>query len=249
MTDEKRLLDDSTTDDALRRALDAGRSEVPSADRLAAIAAKLPPIGPGPGGGGGGGGGAGGGGAGGVTAGAVGGGLPFAAKVALGVVALAAAAGIGAVAIGGGSPSDTGAASASVSASASVAAPASASVAASVSVSVPASASAAASVPSITRPPASALVAAPDPKLDGALVDEAARLVGTDPTTALAKCDEHARLFPKSSVAEERERIAIEALVHLGRRAEAHTRADAFAKRFPGSAYQRRIDALFADGG
>ena len=235
MTDEKRLLDDPTIDAALRSALEAGRAEVPSAERLASIAAKLPPIPTGPGGGAGGGGGAG------APPPLPMNGLPVAAKLLIAGAGIAAAVGLGAVAMNSGStaapPSSVTTVSStilvpSVTASAPMASASVAPSAATKPVIVP--------TPSVSAPP-------PDPALDTSLVEEASRVVATQPDVALAKCAEHEKLFPKSSLAEERDRIAIEALVHLHRDAEARTRAATFAKRYPGSAYQRRIDALFGD--
>jgi outer membrane protein assembly factor BamD (BamD/ComL family) len=46
---------------------------------------------------------------------------------------------------------------------------------------------------------------------------------------------------------QEREVIAIEALVKTGRKEDARTRADRFKTRFPGSSHTRRLDALLAN--
>lgn len=62
--------------------------------------------------------------------------------------------------------------------------------------------------------------------------------------TALSLCQRHAHRFPRGALREERERIAIEALLDLGRRAEAAARARAFEKRFPDSVQLPRIHAL-----
>jgi outer membrane protein assembly factor BamD (BamD/ComL family) len=61
---------------------------------------------------------------------------------------------------------------------------------------------------------------------------------------ALSLCNEHTKSFPNGMLAQEREVIAVEALVKTGRTAEAKARADAFKKRFPGSSHARRVDAL-----
>ena len=61
---------------------------------------------------------------------------------------------------------------------------------------------------------------------------------------ALAAAEEHARAYPRGTFAQEREVIAIEALVALGRRPEAAKRAARFRAAFPGSAHQARIDSL-----
>ncbi len=61
---------------------------------------------------------------------------------------------------------------------------------------------------------------------------------------ALSLANEHARRFPGGAHAEDRERIAIEALVDLGRTDEAKTRARRFFARYPSSAYRPRIESL-----
>lgn len=66
------------------------------------------------------------------------------------------------------------------------------------------------------------------------------------PSAALARVAEHASRFPRSSLSQEREVIAITALVTAGRAAEAHARAERFFAAHPGSAHLARIDALFA---
>ncbi len=93
-------------------------------------------------------------------------------------------------------------------------------------------ATASASAPSAPKPP------------EMELLDAAQRALATRPAEALAKCDELARTYPRGMMVEERERIAIEALVSLGRRAEAERRAAAFHKAFPRSSYGPRLDAL-----
>jgi outer membrane protein assembly factor BamD (BamD/ComL family) len=74
--------------------------------------------------------------------------------------------------------------------------------------------------------------------------------MGANPAEALRALEEHRARFPQGTFAQEREVLAIEALVRLGRRAEAEARAAAFARQFPGSAHRRRIAVLLAvDGG
>lgn len=79
-----------------------------------------------------------------------------------------------------------------------------------------------------------------------ALLEEARRTLDTDPAAALALTDEHARRFPRPTLAQERERLAIEALVRLGRREEVLRRANAFDATFPQSAHRRRVQELVA---
>ena len=62
--------------------------------------------------------------------------------------------------------------------------------------------------------------------------------------TALSLCERHARRFPRGTLREERERIAIEALLDLGRPSQARARARAFESQFPDSVQLPRIHAL-----
>jgi hypothetical protein len=66
-----------------------------------------------------------------------------------------------------------------------------------------------------------------------------------DGAAALAACDEHARRFPRGQLREEREAIAIQALVLLKHDEEARDRADRFARAYPTSALLPAVrDAL-----
>jgi outer membrane protein assembly factor BamD (BamD/ComL family) len=85
-----------------------------------------------------------------------------------------------------------------------------------------------------------------DPAQEPALLREAHDALRSSPARALAKAEEHARTFPRGLLAQEREVIAIDALVRLGRRPEAEARAARFAKAYPGSSHKTRIDALLA---
>lgn len=78
-----------------------------------------------------------------------------------------------------------------------------------------------------------------------ALLNQAHRSLAGDPRAALSLAEEHAREFPNGALAQEREFIAIQALLGLGRQSEALARADRFRARFPGSAHIRRLDILF----
>jgi hypothetical protein len=71
-----------------------------------------------------------------------------------------------------------------------------------------------------------------------------AALSSGDAAGALAACGAHQQAYPRSPFAQEREVIAIDALVRLGRRGEAEARADRFAKSWPSSGHNRRIDSL-----
>lgn len=67
-----------------------------------------------------------------------------------------------------------------------------------------------------------------------------------EPLKALRVLRRHARLYPEGVLAQEREVLAIEALLAAGRRGEAQRRADRFAASHPGSAQLRRVRVLLA---
>jgi hypothetical protein len=95
-----------------------------------------------------------------------------------------------------------------------------------------------------TRPVASS-AAAPTCTDEIELVDRAdAALRDGDAKNALARTREHAERCSNGAFVQERERIAIEALAHLGRTDEVRTRARAFESRFPSSPHLRRIRSL-----
>jgi hypothetical protein len=79
---------------------------------------------------------------------------------------------------------------------------------------------------------------------DTALLGRAQKELGKNPANALALLGEHAKTFPRSGFGQEREVMTIDALIRLGRRGEAEARADQFAKAYPKSAHNRRIDSL-----
>jgi hypothetical protein len=57
---------------------------------------------------------------------------------------------------------------------------------------------------------------------------------------------EHRTRFPEGLMAEEREAMAIEALVSAGQYAEARSRADAFRARSPASLFMATVDSAIA---
>jgi hypothetical protein len=76
------------------------------------------------------------------------------------------------------------------------------------------------------------------------LLDPArAALAGGDGATALARLALHERRFPAGLLSQEREAMAIRALVLTGARADAERRAAAFRSRYPGSLLGPTIDA------
>lgn len=76
------------------------------------------------------------------------------------------------------------------------------------------------------------------------LLHRAQQAVPRNPSEALALSELHAQQFPNGVFVQEREVIAIDSMLRLGRVAEARTRARAFNDRYPGSAHARRVQAL-----
>jgi len=91
---------------------------------------------------------------------------------------------------------------------------------------------------------------APDPaeseRAEVALLDRAQSSLPASPADALARCDEHGRRFATGTLVQEREVLAIDALLRLGRRDEAEARAARFRQSFPRSGHLRRVEALLA---
>lgn len=77
------------------------------------------------------------------------------------------------------------------------------------------------------------------------LLGDAQSAVKSDPAAALRACDEHAKRFPGGSLAQEREALAIEALVRLGRKGEAEKRLARFRAGYPSSGHLRKLEGLF----
>ncbi|WP_437875068.1 RNA polymerase sigma factor [Sorangium sp. So ce513] len=89
-------------------------------------------------------------------------------------------------------------------------------------------------------PPAAtgAMAALPPLDVDLTLIQRAIAALGAGQAAeALDALDRHARSYPRSARAQQRETLAIQALEQLGRRAEAAARAARFRAAFPGSAY------------
>jgi hypothetical protein len=73
------------------------------------------------------------------------------------------------------------------------------------------------------------------------------RAIGdSDPAQAFALAEEGQRRFPSGLFAQEREAVAIGALAHLGRAAEARARAKVFLASYPRSSFAERIRKLLA---
>jgi hypothetical protein len=91
--------------------------------------------------------------------------------------------------------------------------------------------------------PASPVLAASESELS--LLKRARQAAQAEPAKALTLTAEHARLFRTGALEQEREMIAIDALLRLGQRAEAAQRAKRFQAQYPGSAHARRLSTLF----
>jgi hypothetical protein len=110
----------------------------------------------------------------------------------------------------------------------------------------------------LTRPGSEPALAAPTEPIEGpsapsmpvteiSIVTSAHHAVASDPARALDLTREHELRFPGGALAQEREVIAIQALLRLGRRSDAETRAAQFRAQFPCSAHARRIDVILSE--
>jgi len=103
---------------------------------------------------------------------------------------------------------------------------------------------------SSAAPDSLALASSSDAGLDElGLLARAQAALGTDPGHALALSGDHERIFTRGALAQEREVIVIDALLRLGRTAEASARAARFHQQFPGSVHGRRVDVLLGREG
>lgn len=87
------------------------------------------------------------------------------------------------------------------------------------------------------------------PEAELGLLVPARKLVAVEPARALALVERHRARFAHGVFAEEREVLAVEALVRLGRGQEARARAARFARAHPASAQRARLDALLGNEG
>lgn len=119
-------------------------------------------------------------------------------------------------------------------------------------VAIPVAALPSSSVPRAPERRRPASVAAPAPAssvadtlgAERAVVEDARSLLSRgDAVAALGRLDEHARRFPNARLGEEREALAIQALVNMGRSGDARARADSFRARWPSSVYRPAVDA------
>lgn len=81
-----------------------------------------------------------------------------------------------------------------------------------------------------------------------ALLDLARRAASRgEPAAALTLAEQHGASFPRGQLSEEREALAIRALLALGQRDRARARADAFRSRFPSSFLGSMLESAFAN--
>jgi hypothetical protein len=75
-------------------------------------------------------------------------------------------------------------------------------------------------------------------------IREARAALASNPAEALRLANEHRRIYGARGMSQEFEVLAIQALVRLGNLAGARDRAARFAREFPGSPYQRKVDSI-----
>ena len=98
--------------------------------------------------------------------------------------------------------------------------------------------------------PTGSMGAAPSPSsVPGApteieLLRDARLALRQSPAVALAFAEQHARLYPQGKLSQERELIAISALVASGRRTAALSRGARFEQNFPTSPYRKQVGEL-----
>ncbi|AGP35604.1 hypothetical protein [Sorangium cellulosum] len=95
--------------------------------------------------------------------------------------------------------------------------------------------------PAAPAPDAIAAVDNDDLVRESNLVDQSRAALAQDPAAALAALARHEADFPRGRLAEEREFIAIRALMRLGRADEARARAAAFVARYPSSSFAEPV--------
>jgi hypothetical protein len=92
--------------------------------------------------------------------------------------------------------------------------------------------------------PAASMPSAPAPRAELELLQRARRVVQAAPQRALELAEQHRATFPSGTFAEERELLAIEALLELAKPAEAEARARRFTAQFPRSVHAQRLSTL-----
>jgi hypothetical protein len=93
-------------------------------------------------------------------------------------------------------------------------------------------------------PQASSRAPTRDSRDELVLLEQAHRALGAAPKRALEATVLHAKRFPNSQFAQERELLAIDALRRLSDRPHARARAERFLVQYPGSSHARRVREL-----
>jgi hypothetical protein len=78
------------------------------------------------------------------------------------------------------------------------------------------------------------------------ILNDALDALRTDPQKTLTLCDDHAKRYATSPLAQDRESLAVRALLALGRTDDAKKRAEAFQKAFPDSPLEGEIEEALA---
>jgi len=81
------------------------------------------------------------------------------------------------------------------------------------------------------------------------LMRDAKAALPVDPNQALSILNRHAKLYPSGVLAQEREVLAIDALLRLGRKSEASARAARFSSNYPTSAHWPHIQRSLSNAG
>jgi hypothetical protein len=83
-----------------------------------------------------------------------------------------------------------------------------------------------------------------DPAAELELLRRARGQLASAPQRALDTTDQHRTQYRNGVFAQEREAIAIEALIRLGKHAQVQRRVSAFHSHYPNSAYRRRLQTI-----
>ncbi|MDH5671834.1 MAG: hypothetical protein OEZ06_06765 [Myxococcales bacterium] len=86
----------------------------------------------------------------------------------------------------------------------------------------------------------------PDPAAELALLEQAQRAMASSPGRTLSLAQEHKKLYRHGQFQQEREMLAIEALLRLGEQRNAELRGRRFEKAFPRSSHVPRLRQLLA---
>lgn len=87
----------------------------------------------------------------------------------------------------------------------------------------------------------------PDPQAELTILNRAQDALAQAPRRALTLAEDHARAFPRGVFAQEREVIAIEALIKLQRSDDATARGRAFLATFPTSTHAPRVQHMLGE--